>query len=117
MSEQENTIFHRIIRGEIPAKIVYEDKLVVAFRDVNPVSPSHVLIVPRKTLPSLKDTGKEDAELLGHMMLVARQIAHDESGDADGYRLVMNIGKHGGQSVMQMHLHVLCGRPFSWPPG
>ena len=115
--EQENTVFHKILRREIPAKIVFEDDLLLAFRDTNPVAPTHILIVPKKTIPSLREAGDADEQLLGHVFLVARQIAEHEGIAEEGYRLVLNVGKFGGQMVMQFHLHLLGGRPLSWPPG
>lgn len=111
------TIFGKIIRGEIPADKVYEDDQVIAFRDIQPQAPTHILVIPRKPLRSVAEAGPEDAALLGHLLLVAAQIARDLGLDADGYRLVTNIGSHGGQSVFHLHIHLLGGRPLSWPPG
>ena len=110
------TIFARIIAGEIPARKVYEDEHVVAFHDVSPVAPVHVLIVPRKPLVSVADAGPEDAALLGRLLLAGAQIARDLGLD-DGYRLVTNVGADGGQSVFHLHVHLLGGRAMGWPPG
>lgn len=111
------TIFARIIRGEIPADKVYEDEHVVAFRDISPQAPVHVLVIPRKPLVSVADAGPEDAELLGRLLLAAAQVARELELDEDGYRLVTNIGRHGGQSVYHLHIHLLGGRQLHWPPG
>lgn len=111
------TIFHKIIKREIPAKVVYEDDSVMAFRDVNPVAATHILIVPKKTLPSLREAQNGDEQLLGHMLVVAAQLARDEKISEDGYRVVINSGEAGGQTVFQLHMHLLGGRHFTWPPG
>ena len=114
----EETIFHRIVRREIPAEVVYEDDDVLAFRDINPVSPTHVLVVPKKkTIPSLKDALPEDERLLGHMLHVCSTLARSLKLEESGYRVVINSGKGAGQVVFQLHLHLLGGRDFSWPPG
>lgn len=111
------TIFGKILAGEIPADIVYEDDQTVAFRDVNPVGPVHVLVIPRRPLTSLAASGPEDTELLGHLLAVCRQVAVQEGIADDGYRVITNIGRHGGQSVDHLHFHVVGGRGFGWPPG
>ncbi|HSN39534.1 MAG TPA: histidine triad nucleotide-binding protein [Burkholderiales bacterium] len=111
-----STIFSKIIKREIPADIVYEDEWCVAFRDVNPQAPTHVLIIPRKELARLTDAGQEDQTMLGHLMLAAGRIAH-QLGVNDAFRLVVNNGAGAGQSVFHLHLHLLAGRPFHWPPG
>lgn len=111
-----DTIFSRIIRREIPADIVYEDEHCLAFRDINPQAPMHVLIIPKKPIDRLASAGEEDRDLLGHMMLTAPKIAAQE-GHGDGFRVVMNNGSEAGQSVFHIHLHVLGGRSFHWPPG
>ena len=111
------TIFARIINGEIPARKVYEDEHVVAFHDVNPQAPVHVLIVPRKPLVNVAGAGPEDAELLGRCLLAGAQIARDLGLEPRGYRLVTNIGEDGGQSVYHLHVHLLGGRSLGWPPG
>ena len=112
-----DTVFHKIMRKEIPTTIVYEDEQLVAFRDVSPVADTHLLIVPRKTIPSVAQATAADATLLGNMVLVASELAHREGISDSGYRLVINCGGDGGQSVDQLHLHLLGGRSFSWPPG
>lgn len=111
-----DTIFSKIIAREIPADIVYEDDLCLAFRDVNPQAPVHILVVPRKPIPRVADTTDSDRELLGHLLVVAGRIAKDE-GYGDAYRLVINNGEQAGQSVFHLHVHILAGRNFSWPPG
>lgn len=111
------TIFSRIIAREIPADIVYEDELALAFRDVNPQAPVHVLVIPKEPLPRVGDATKEQAALLGHLLWVAAEVARQEGIAATGYRVVTNNGAHGGQSVDHLHLHVLGGRQLGWPPG
>ncbi|MFT4626785.1 MAG: histidine triad (HIT) family protein [Myxococcota bacterium] len=110
------TIFQRIIDREIPADIVYEDDRALAFRDIAPVAPTHVLVIPKRRIVSIADCEDADAALLGHLMLVARNVARDLGLD-DGYRIVTNIGDRGGQSVPHLHLHLLGGRQMVWPPG
>jgi len=110
------TIFTKIINKEIPADIVYEDNLCLAFRDINPHAPVHILIIPKKPMPKLNDAGVADQGLLGHLMLVANKVA-DMEGVADAFRLVLNNGAGAGQEIFHMHLHLLAGRPFTWPPG
>lgn len=112
-----NTIFHKIINREIPTTIVAEDDRAIAFEDINPVSPTHILVVPKKTMPALRDAQPEDEALLGHMLLMCAQIARDKGIAADGYRVVINVGPNGGQEVHQLHMHVLGGRKHTWPPG
>jgi histidine triad (HIT) family protein len=111
-----DTIFGRIIRGEIPARIEHEDGLCLAFHDVAPQAPVHVLVIPRRPLPSLAAATPDDADLLGHLVLVATQLA-TKLGLSGGYRLVVNCGRDGGQSVDHLHVHLLGGRPLGWPPG
>jgi histidine triad (HIT) family protein len=111
-----STIFGKIISREIPATIVYEDEHCLAFRDINPQAPTHVLLVPRKEIPRLIDASDDDRALLGHLMLVAGKIAH-QLGAGDAFRLVVNNGAEAGQSVFHLHLHILAGRPMAWPPG
>ena len=105
------------MRKEIPAQIVHEDDQVLAFRDVNPVGSTHILVIPKKTIPSLADAAAEDKELLGHMLLVVSDLAKKEGLDPQGYRVVINTGNNGGQTVLQLHMHLVGGRAFSWPPG
>ncbi|MGH8866034.1 MAG: histidine triad nucleotide-binding protein [Burkholderiales bacterium] len=110
------TLFGKIIRREIPANIVYEDDLCLAFRDVNPQAPTHVLLVPKKAIDMLANAGPEDQALLGHLLLAAGKIAK-QLGLADAFRLVVNNGAAAGQSVFHLHLHILGGRKLHWPPG
>lgn len=118
MSEasEGKTLFQKIIDREIPGTIVHEDDQCVAFRDVNPAAPTHILVVPRKPIPRLVDATDEDQALLGHLMRAAARIAEAE-GVGDAFRLVVNNGADVGQSVFHLHLHVLAGRDFQWPPG
>ena len=111
-----STIFSKIIAREIPAKIVYEDDLCLAFHDVNPQAPTHVLLIPKKEIPRLVDAQSDDAALLGHLMITANKIAR-QLGVGDAFRLVVNNGADAGQSVFHLHLHILAGRAFKWPPG
>ena len=111
-----DTLFTRIIQREIPADIVFEDELCLAFRDINPQAPVHILVVPKTPLPRLVDAGLEDQTMLGHLLLAANRIAV-EQGIADAFRIVVNNGAAAGQSVFHLHLHILGGRSFTWPPG
>ncbi len=111
-----STIFSKIISRDIPADIVYEDDHCLAFRDVNPQAPTHVLLIPKKEIAQLSDAGEEDGALLGHMLLAAGTIAR-ELGVDDAFRLVVNNGAGAGQSVFHLHLHILAGRSLGWPPG
>jgi histidine triad (HIT) family protein len=110
------TIFTKIINKEIPADIVYEDDLCLAFRDINPQAPVHLLVIPKKPLATLADAGTEDQEMIGHLLFVANIVAEKE-GVGDAFRLVLNNGAGAGQDVFHLHLHVLAGRSFTWPPG
>ena len=110
-------IFCQITAGEIDSEIVYRDGQVVAFRDLNPQAPTHILIIPIQHIENLADASDQDAELLGHCSLVAAQIAQAEGIAEDGYRLVTNAGADGGQSVDHLHFHLLGGRRMQWPPG
>lgn len=110
------TIFKRIIDREIPATLLHEDDLCLAFRDVNPQAPTHVLVIPKKEIPSLADADEGDVALLGHLLLTAKKIAV-ELGLENGYRTVINCGRDGGQSVDHLHVHLLGGRALAWPPG
>jgi len=110
------TLFGKIIRREIPANIVYEDDLCLAFRDINPQAPTHVLLVPKKEIDKLSSATAEDQALLGHMMLAAGKVAR-ELGAGDTFRVVVNNGAEAGQSVFHLHLHILAGRKLRWPPG
>jgi histidine triad (HIT) family protein len=111
------TLFEKIIAREIPAQIVYEDELVLAFRDIQPQAPTHVLIVPKKPVPRLAEAAPEDHKLLGHLLLKAAAIAAQLGLDRTGYRLVINNGPDGGESVPHLHCHLLGGRHLAWPPG
>jgi histidine triad (HIT) family protein len=113
------TLFQRIIDREIPADIVYEDERALAFRDVAPQAPVHVLVIPKRAIPRLAAAGDgdEDVALLGHLLGVARKVAEQEGIAETGYRVVTNSGQDGGQSVDHLHLHVLGGRRMTWPPG
>lgn len=111
------TIFTKIMNREIPAKIVYEDEICLAFRDVNPQAPVHVLLIPKKEIPTMNDVTPEDAAILGHMMVKAPEIAKQEGIADKGYRLVFNTNAHAGQTVFHIHLHIIGGRPMAWPPG
>lgn len=110
-------IFCRIASGEIPSRIVLSDDDLVAFEDINPQAPVHVLVIPRKHIPTLNDLGPEDDALIGRMHRAAARIAHERGVSGPGYRIVMNCNSHAGQSVWHVHLHMLAGRVFSWPPG
>ncbi len=112
----EPTIFSKIIDREIPADIVYEDELSLAFRDVNAKAPMHILVIPKKPIVQLSETESTDAPLLGHLLKVASQVAAQE-GYAEAFRLVINNGAAAGQTVFHLHLHLLGGRDFMWPPG
>jgi len=112
-----DTIFGKIIRREIPADIVYETDEVLAFRDLNPQAPVHVLFVPKRPLATLNDAQPGDAELLGRLQLAAADYARQEGLAEQGYRTVINCNEHGGQTVFHLHLHLLAGRRLGWPPG
>jgi histidine triad (HIT) family protein len=112
-----DTIFGKIVRGEIDADIVYEDDDVVAFRDLNPQAPVHILVIPRKPIPTLSAAESEDAALLGRLMLAAARVAEQEGIAEQGYRTIVNCNAGAGQTVYHLHLHVLGGRPLRWPPG
>ncbi|MEE8117066.1 MAG: HIT domain-containing protein [Gemmatimonadales bacterium] len=108
----EETIFSKIVRREIPADIVYQDDSVTAFRDINPQAPTHILIVPNEPIPTLNDVKPEHEPLLGHLIRVAAELAAKEEIAPDGYRLLVNCGRHGGQEVFHLHVHLLGGRPL-----
>ena len=112
----EPTLFEKIISREIPADFVYEDEVCVAFRDVNPQAPTHVLLVPRKPLDRVGNAQEGDQAMLGHLMLVAGKVA-GQLGCTEAFRLVINNGAEAGQSVFHLHVHLLAGRPLGWPPG
>ena len=112
----EKTLFSKIIDGEMPADFVHQDDHCVVLRDVNPQAPVHLLVIPRKPIPRLAEASQEDVNLLGHLLLIARESAKKEEL-TEGFRIVVNNGTDGGESVPHLHVHVLGGRPLSWPPG
>lgn len=111
------TIFEKIIEREIPGRIVYEDEQVVAFEDIRPVAPTHILMVPRKAIPRVSEAEAEDREVLGHLLLKAAEVAAKVGLKESGYRLVINNGPDAGEAVPHLHCHILGGRKMSWPPG
>ena len=111
------TLFEKIIVRQIPARIVYEDDLVLAMHDIHPQSPIHVLIIPKKPIPRIAEAQPEDQPLLGHLLLKAAEVAAQLGLSESGYRLVINNGPDGGESVPHLHCHILGGRPMGWPPG
>ncbi|RAL23833.1 histidine triad nucleotide-binding protein [Lujinxingia litoralis] len=113
----EETIFSKIIRGEIPCDKVYETDEVLAFRDINPAAPVHVLVIPKRSIVHVGQAHQDDALLLGKLMLAAKEVARLEGLEESGFRLVINNGAEVGQTVFHLHVHVLGGRAFSWPPG
>lgn len=113
----EDCVFCRIVAGGIPAKKVYEDEYVVAFEDIKPQAPVHILVIPRRHIPTVNDFSEEDASLAGRLILAARRLAAERGVDESGYRLVLNCNRNAGQEVFHVHLHLLGGRGFSWPPG
>jgi histidine triad (HIT) family protein len=112
-----STIFSKIIAREIPARIIYEDDRCLAFHDVHPQAPTHILVIPKKEIPRVAATQAEDEALLGHLIFVAQTIAQKEGLHDSGFRLVINNGPDGGESVPHLHVHLLGGRPMAWPPG
>tara|TARA_B100000614_G_scaffold50246_1_gene43299 strand:- start:167 stop:505 length:339 start_codon:yes stop_codon:yes gene_type:complete len=110
-----DTIFSKIIKKEIPADLVHEDEKCIAFNDISPQAPTHILVIPRKEIAKLSDSQERDKELLGHLMFSATLIA--KKLNLDDYRLVINNGADAGQTVFHLHIHILAGRPFGWPPG
>jgi len=110
-------LFCKIAKGEIPAKIVYKDDLVLVFDDINPQAPHHKLIIPHKHIASLNDLSTDDNELVGHILQTAKKIAHDLNIAEQGYRVVMNCNRGAGQTVFHIHAHLLGGRQMTWPPG
>jgi histidine triad (HIT) family protein len=111
-----DTIFTKIINKEIPAEILYEDELSLAFKDIQAQAPLHFLVIPKKPIATINDMEEEDKPLIGHLYWVAKQIAEEQGVAEQGYRLVMNCNEYGGQSVYHIHLHVLAGKPLGWPP-
>ncbi|MEL7035651.1 MAG: histidine triad nucleotide-binding protein [Cyanobacteria bacterium J06592_8] len=112
----QDTVFSKIIRREISADIVYEDELVLAFKDIAPQAPVHIILIPKKPIPKLADATPDDQTLMGHLLLTAKQIA-SEAGLDNGFRVVINNGSDGGQTVFHLHIHILGGRQMQWPPG
>ena len=112
----EKTLFEKICDREIPADIVYEDDLSLAFRDINPQAPVHLLIIPKKAIATINDIEEGDREVVGHLYWVAGKLARDMGFAEDGYRVVMNCGENAGQTVFHIHLHLLAGKPLGWPP-
>lgn len=113
------TLFEKIIAREIPADIVFEDDEALAFRDISPQAPTHVLIIPKKPIPRVGEAEAEDKDLLGHLLLTAGKVATDLGFNStdEGFRLVINNGKNGGEAVPHLHIHLLADRPMQWPPG
>ena len=114
---EKDTVFHKIIRREIPAEIVFENDRLIAFNDIAPAAPTHILVVPKVDIASCNDFESQHQELLGELLLTAKQIAADKGLSEKGYRLVFNCGADGGQTVDQLHLHIIGGRELGWPPG
>jgi len=112
----KKSIFRKIIDREIPAEIVYEDDLCIAFRDIHPRAPTHLLVIPKQEIPSVDEMTEEDAPIVGHLFLAMKEIAA-QLGLESGYRVVANNGRDAGQEVMHLHFHMLAGRRFGWPPG
>lgn len=113
----EPTLFERILSGDIPAKIAYQDDLAFVIHDINPQAPVHFLVIPKKPVPRIDKAEAEDKALLGHLLMVARDMARQLNLTEDGYRIVINNGPNGGESVPHLHVHVLGGRQMTWPPG
>lgn len=112
----DSTIFDKIINKEIPATIIYEDDLALAFNDINPQAPTHFLVIPKVRIATMNDIDEQNAHLVGHLYVVAAKIAAQLGFAEDGYRAVMNCNQDGGQTVYHIHLHVLAGKPLGWPP-
>ena len=110
------TLFEKIIDKEIPAEIIFEDEIAIVIKDINPQAPTHLLIIPKKVIPKLSDSSDDDKNVLGHLMLIARDISY-ELGLDETFRLVVNNGAKAGQSVFHLHIHLLSGRQLNWPPG
>lgn len=110
-------IFCKIINGEIPAQVVYEDEKMLAFKDINPVAPIHILLIPKKHIPTLLDLQPEDSDIVGHIIVTAQKLAREQGLGEKGYRLVANCKEEAGQTVFHIHFHLVGGRSFAWPPG
>ena len=117
MSSEPGCVFCRIIERELPSRIIHEDRFSTAFEDINPQAPVHILIVPKKHIADIHSIAESDKELIGHLFLVASKIAAQKGLDRSGYRMVINNGPGAGQTVFHIHLHLLSGRRFLWPPG
>jgi len=117
MAFDQNCIFCKIIEKKIPSKLVHEDELAVAFEDLNPQAPIHILIVPKKHIADIHSIKQNDRELIGHLFFVAQALGQEKGLDKSGYRIVINNGRDAGQGVFHIHLHMLAGRPMAWPPG
>lgn len=115
-TETGDTIFGKIVRGEIPTEFIYQDEKCVAFHDINPQAPVHFLVIPKKAIPQLSKAAEDDKDILGHILYVAQQVAKQQKLDK-GFRIVINDGPQGCQSVYHLHIHVLGGRQLGWPPG
>jgi histidine triad (HIT) family protein len=113
----DDCLFCKILTGDIPAEVVYESDTAIAFRDINPQAPTHVLIIPRKHISTINDIEAEDFQIVGSLYAAAREIARQEGFSEEGYRAVMNCNEAAGQTVFHIHLHLLGGRAFTWPPG
>ncbi len=113
----QDCIFCRVVSGEVRADIVFQDDRCLAFRDINPQAPVHVLLIPREHIESLDDAGRGDEAILGHLLRVAARVANEQGLSESGFRTIINTGAGAGQSVMHLHLHVLGGRALNWPPG
>jgi histidine triad (HIT) family protein len=111
------TIFHKIIKREIPSEIVFEDEQCIAIKDISPAAPTHLLIIPKETICSLMEATSQHEQLLGHLLVVASKLAREQGIEEGGYRLVINNGVNANQTVFQLHMHLLGGRAFRWPPG
>lgn len=114
---EDNCLFCRIIAGEVPGEILYQDEHLIALKDINPQAPTHTLIIPREHMESLNDVGQGDETLLGHLLRVTAKVANQAGLADDGYRVVINCGPQAGQTVPHLHIHLLGGRPMRWPPG
>ncbi|MBO8136720.1 MAG: histidine triad nucleotide-binding protein [Desulfotomaculum sp.] len=110
-------IFCKIVNKELPAEVIYEDDLILAFKDINPVAPTHVLLIPKKHISTLLDLQEEDSNVMGHIIITAQKLAKELGLEEKGFRLVSNCKEEAGQTVFHIHFHLLGGRPFEWPPG
>lgn len=117
MTKDHNCIFCKIAAKQIPAKLVHEDDMAIAFEDINPQAPTHILIVPKHHVPDIHSMTPADRQMVGHLFLIAQSIAEKQGLDQRGYRMVINNGRDAGQTVFHIHLHLLSGRSFAWPPG